>query len=69
MREDFPDRLLSVTLLLLGSALAGYAFAIGLRKGHRARRAVEARRRFRVIRGSMNDDALSEGPSHLFPDA
>ena len=69
MRDDFSDRLLSVTLLLLGSALAGYAFAFGMRKGFRARRALEARRRFKVVRGSFGDDALRQGPSHLFPDA
>ena len=63
MRDDFSDRLLSVTLLLLGSALAGYAFASAMRKGLRASRAEAARRRFRVVRGSLSDE--HERPMHL----
>jgi len=63
MRDDLSDRLLSVTLLLLGSALAGFAFSFGLRRGFRERRALAARRRFTVVRGSFGDEP--ERPSHL----
>ena len=67
MRDEY-DRYVSVALLLLGSALAGFAFAFTARKAVRELRAELARRRFRVVRGSLGDDMSSEGNMYLLRD-